>query len=47
MFVDNIKVMGVKKLGHVERVKLKLVIAFEIVDIDLISFYLGLKVKRN
>lgn len=47
MFVDNIKVIGIKGSGHIKRVKPELIIAFEIVDMDLISFYLRLKVKRN
>lgn len=46
-FVDNIKVIGIKGSGYIKRVKPELIIAFEIVDMDLISFYLRLKVKRN
>lgn len=39
--------MNIKKSGYIERFKLKLIIAFEMVDIRPISFYLGLKIKRN
>lgn len=46
-FVDDIKVMGVKRSSYIERVKLELAAAFEMADIGLISFYLGLKVERN
>ncbi len=45
--VDDIKVMGVKRSGHIKKVKYELAPAFEIVDMGPISFYLGLKVKRN
>ncbi len=46
-FVDDIKVMGVKGSGHIEKVKHELATAFEMVDMGPISFYLGLKVERN
>ena len=46
-FVDDIKVMGVKRSGHIDRVKLELAAAFEMVDMGPISFYLGLKVERD
>ncbi len=46
-FMDDIKVMGVKGLGHIEKEKHKLATAFEMVDMGPISFYLDLKVKRN
>lgn len=47
MFIDNIKIIRVKRLGHIEKVKQKLVTVFEIIDMGLISFYLGLKIERN
>lgn len=47
MFVDNIKVIGIKESSHIKKVKHKLVTVFEIVDIRPISFYLGLKIKRD
>lgn len=47
MFVDDIKVIKVKKLSYIEKVKYKQVIAFEIVNIGPISFYLDLKVKKD
>lgn len=46
-FVDNIKIMGPKGSKTIEKVRRKLITAFEIVDMQPISFYLGLKVKRN
>ncbi len=46
-FVDNIKVMGQKNSGQIEKVQAKLVATFEMVDIGPISFYLRLKVERN
>ena len=46
-FVDDIKVMGVKRSEHIKRVKLKLVVVFEMADMGSISFYLGLKVERD
>lgn len=47
MFVDNIKIMGVKRLGHIKRVKKKCVAVFEMIDMGPISFYLSLKVEKN
>lgn len=46
-FEDDIKVMGVKRSGPIKRVKLELAAAFEMADMGPISFYLGLKVKKN
>lgn len=46
-FIDNIKVMGIKKSNYIEKVKFELTADFEIVDISLISFYLELKVERD
>lgn len=39
--------MGVKGSGHIKKVKIELAAAFEMVDMGPISFYLGLKVKRD
>lgn len=47
MFVDDIMIMGVKRLDHIEKLNLELAIAFEMIDKGLISFYLRLKVERN
>ncbi len=47
MFVDDIKVIEVKRSGHIKIVKHELAAAFEMVDIGPINFYLGLKIKRN
>lgn len=47
IFVDNNKVTHIKKLGHIIKVKLEFMIAFEIVDIGRINFYLGLKFERD
>ncbi len=46
-FVDDIKIMGPKGSGAIEKVKRELAAAFEMVDMGPISFYLGLKVERN
>lgn len=37
-FIDDIKVISIKGLGHIEKVNLELIITFKIVDIGLISF---------
>ncbi len=47
IFVDDIKVMGVKGLGHIEKVKRKLASVFVMVDMRPISLYLGLKVETD
>lgn len=46
-FVDDIKIMGIKGSGFIERVKAELTSAFQMADMGPISFYVGLKVKRN
>ena len=46
-FVDDIKLMGTKGSGTIQRVKSELAAAFSMVDISPISFYLGLKVQCN
>lgn len=46
-FVNNIKIMGTKGSGHIKRVKAEMAVAFKMVDISPISFYLGLKVERD
>ncbi len=46
-FVDHIKIMAPTRSGFIEKVKAKLVSAFQILDMGLISFYLGLRVDRN
>ena len=46
-FVDDIKIIAPKRRGMIECVKAKLVSAFSIADMVLISFYLGLKVERD
>lgn len=45
IFVDNIKIIGVKNSGLISRVKEKLTVVFKIVDMNPISFYLSLKVS--
>lgn len=45
MFVDDIKIMRAKNLGIISRVKEKLMVAFEMIDIEPISFYLSLKIS--
>lgn len=47
MFVDDIRVKGVKRLGNIKKFMLKLTVVFEMVNICSISFYHRLKVKRN
>lgn len=47
IFVDDIKIMGIKGSKVIERVKKKLAAAFDMVDIDPISFYFGLKIERD
>ncbi len=47
IFVDDIQVIGVKGLVHIDMVKKELAAAFEMVDMRAISFYLGLKVERD
>lgn len=46
-FVDNIKIMATKESGMINYVKLELTLAFSMVDIGPVSFYLGLKIERN
>lgn len=46
-FVDDIKIMGVKRSGMTEKVKRELMSAFSMVDMGPISFYLSLKVERD
>ena len=46
-FIDDIKIMGIKRSGFIPRVKAEPAAAFSMVDMDLISFYLGLKVIRD
>ncbi len=45
--MDDIKVMGIKGLGHIEKIKLELAATFKMADIGSISFYLRLKVERD
>lgn len=37
MFVDDIKVLGVKKSGHIKKIKQELVTAFEMVDMGQLA----------
>lgn len=39
--------MGIKDLGHINKVKAKLITVFEMIDIGSISFYFGLKIERD
>lgn len=47
IFIDDIKIMAPKETGIIQRIKAKLITAFLIIDIDPISFYLGLKVEQD
>lgn len=46
-FVNDIKIMGAKESGTIERIKRKLTAVSSMVDMRSISFYLGLKVERD
>ncbi len=46
-FVDDIKIIGAKNSGVIDQVKQELTATFEMADMGLISFYLGLKVCPN
>lgn len=46
-FINEINVIDIKYLDHIERVKQELVAILEIVDMRLMSFYLDLKVERD
>lgn len=46
VFVDDIKIMGMKESGVIARVKAELTAGFSMVDMGPISFYLGLKSKE-
>lgn len=43
IFVDEIKIMAQKNREIIRHIKVELNSTFLIIDIDLISFYLGLK----
>lgn len=47
IFINNIKIMALKKSGIIKRMKAELTIAFLMVDMKSIIFYFGLKVERN
>lgn len=47
IFIDNIKIIRVKKSRITKKVKREFINAFLIVDIRLISFYPDLKVEQN
>lgn len=47
IFIDNIKIIAIKKSGLIEKVKVKLTSTFQVVNISPISFYLSLMVKQN
>lgn len=47
MFLDDIKIMGPQNIGVIAKVKMELTTAFDIVNMGLISFYLGFKVERD
>lgn len=44
VFIDDNKIMTSKRIGMIKKVKQELTAAFSIVNMGLISFYLGLKV---
>lgn len=47
MFINDIKIMGSKNIRIIIKVKIELIVIFEIIDIASISFYLGLKIKTD
>lgn len=47
MFVDDIKIMRAKNFGVISWLKKKLTAAFEILNMGPISFYFGLKIRRD
>lgn len=46
-FIDNIKIIGSKNTRIIAIVKIKLIAAFEMIDMESISFYLSLKIDKN
>lgn len=46
IFIDNIKIIKVKRSEIINQVKRKLVANFEVVDISHINFYVILKIER-
>lgn len=47
IFVNNIKIIGLKNTRVIARVKIKLMVMFEIMNIEPISLYLGFKIDKN
>lgn len=47
IFINDIKFMALKDTKIIIRVKIELTAVFKMVNIWLISFYLGLKVDKN
>lgn len=45
IFQDNINIIRAKNLEVIGCFKAELIVAFEIIDMGLISFYLGLKIN--
>lgn len=46
-FINDIKIMAPKNSRIIEQVKSELTSAFSMIDMDPVSFYLGLKVERD
>lgn len=47
IFINDIKVMKVKRLGYIEKMKQKLAAVFKMINIKPINFYQSLKVEKN
>lgn len=47
ILLDNIKVIHIKRSDKIDKIKLELIATFKIVDIGLINFCLGLKIKEK
>lgn len=46
MFIDNLIIISPKNIDVIARVKIELFTPFNMIDIDLINFYLVLKVEK-
>ena len=46
-FVNDIKIMAPKDCRFIQCIKAELAATFSMVDMDPISFYLGLKIERD
>lgn len=47
IFIDDIKIIRIKKSGFIEKIKAELVITFFMVNIGPVRFYLSFKITQN